>query len=111
MKDKVSHPITCISKPHLHVSDDYYRKYDPYRNREGNFETEFQSHAPRFGIKVNPFPYLNEFVDELATLQATRKLTKEEIMQLAQRFVTAKLESENEDKAVLERKQNGDLKQ
>ncbi len=104
MIDKVSHPITCIRERY---GADYCRKYDPYRKIKGNFETEFQN-DPNRPLKVNPFPYLNEFIDELATLQINKELSKEEILQLAQSFVATKLKDGKESTIVLEKKKKID---
>ena len=90
MIDKVSHPITCIWDPYSSTEIDYYRTYDPYKTRKGNFEYEFKDNPNT--LKVNPFPYLDEFIQNLATLQSDKTLTKDEIMQLAQTFVTTKSE-------------------
>lgn len=103
MIDKVSHPITCIDGLQSWSGAVQCRKYDPYRKRKENFENEFQDESDN-PLKVNPFPYLNDFIDELATLQINKELSKEEILQLAQSFVATKLKDSKESIVVLEKK-------
>lgn len=102
MIDKISHPITCIYDPYLAGKSDYCREYDPFRKKTGNFETEFQDNSDN--LKVNPFPYLNEFIQEIATLQNNKQLTKNEIMHLAENFIKRELGEERQKTSVLVKK-------
>lgn len=88
MVDKISHPIECIYTL-LSVDNDYYRKYDPYKTIAGDFEDEFKD-DPKQGwhIKVNPFPYLNDFINLLVEARENGPLTKETIFQLAMQFAS-----------------------
>ena len=103
MKDKVSHPILCVYDPVLAADNEYYRGHDPYRKKTGNFKDEFQE-DPDKELKINPFPYLHEFVSELATINYYKDLKKKEIFQLAKDFVAKKLEDKKECAPVLEKK-------
>ena len=77
-----------------------YRKYNPFGNKVVNFKKQFTKES-----ETNPFPYLDDFIQELATNKSDdEELAVEKIMEIADSFADRKIQESNTDKEKVNKK-------
>lgn len=98
MKTNIVQFIPC-TRDYINIGYDY-RKYNPFGNKVVNFKKQFTKEEG-----TNPFPYLDDFIQELAINKGEDEdLAVERIMEIADSFADRRIQERNVEKEKVNKK-------